>query len=123
MSTYKQKFNKKHGQPLNESNSIAKIARLSGITKSAADKIVEKGKAAFYNNPKSVRPQVKSATQWGIARLYSAVSRGSGASRVDKKELAQGKKKSNPNKKKDGVSNKSSPKKKSKSPRRYNKAK
>jgi hypothetical protein len=91
MSTYKQKFNKKHGQPLNESNSVAKIARLSGISKSAADAIVEKGKAAYYNNPKSVRPQVKSATQWGIARLYSAVMKGK-AAKVDKNELKRGRK-------------------------------
>lgn len=91
MSTYKQKFNKKHGQPLNESNSVAKIARLSGISKKEADAIVEKGKAAFYNNPKSVRPQVKSATQWGIARLYSAVMGGK-AAKVDKNELKRGRK-------------------------------
>lgn len=91
MSTYKQKFNKKHGQPLNESNSIAKIARLSGISKKEADKIVEKGKAAFYNNRGAVRPQVKSATQWGIARLYSAVMGGK-AAKVDKNELKRGKK-------------------------------
>lgn len=91
MSTYKQKFNKKHNQPLDQSNSISKIARLSGISLASAKKIVEKGKAAYYNNPKSVRPQVKSATQWGIARLYSAVMRGA-AAKVDKKELAQGRK-------------------------------
>ena len=91
MSTYKNKFNKKHGQPINESNSVAKIARLSGISKKEADAIVEKGKAAYYNNPKSVRPQVKSATQWGIARLYSAVMGGK-ASRIDKNELKRGRK-------------------------------
>lgn len=91
MTTYKQKFNKKHGQPLNESNSVAKIARLSGISKKEADAIVEKGKAAYYNNPKSVRPQVKSATQWGIARLYSAVMGGK-AAKVDKNELKRGRK-------------------------------
>jgi len=90
--TYKEKFNKKHGQPLNTSNSIAKIAKLSGISKSAADKIVQKGKAAYYNNPQSVRPQVKSATQWGIARLYSAVMKGK-AAKVDKNELKEGRKK------------------------------
>tara|TARA_S200002703_G_scaffold88476_1_gene76390 strand:- start:13682 stop:13975 length:294 start_codon:yes stop_codon:yes gene_type:complete len=91
MSTYKNKFNKKHGQPINESNSVAKIARLSGISKKEADAIVEKGKAAYYNNPKSVRPQVKSATQWGIARLYSAVMGGK-AAKVDKNELKRGRK-------------------------------
>ena len=93
MATYKEKFNKKHGQPKDTSNSVAKIARLSGISVSAARKIVEKGKAAYYNNPKSVRPQVKSATQWGIARLYSAVMKGK-AAKVDKNELKEGRKKS-----------------------------
>lgn len=83
VQTYKQKFNKKHGQPINESNSIAKIARLSGIKYANAKKIVKKGEGAFKNNPQSVRPQVKSATQWGIARLYSAVMGGK-AAKIDK---------------------------------------
>ena len=91
MATYKEKFNRKHGQPKDQSNSIAKIAKLSGISKSQADNIVQKGKAAFYGNKKSVRPNVKSATQWGIARLYSAVMGGK-AAKVDKNELAKGKK-------------------------------
>ena len=30
--TFKEKFNAKHGQPLNQSNSITKIAKLSGIS-------------------------------------------------------------------------------------------
>ena len=86
--TFKEKFNKKHGQPLDTSNSIAKIAKLSGITLGAARQIVDKGKGAFKSNPQSVRPQVKSATQWGIARLYSAVMGGK-AAKVDKKELSR----------------------------------
>ena len=90
--TNKQRFNKKHGQPLDQSNSIAKIAKLSGITFKAAKDIVKKGEAAFYNNPSSVRKKVKSATQWGIARLYAAVTRGTGAAKVDKNEIARGKK-------------------------------
>ena len=81
--TWKQKFNKRHGFPLNQSNSVRDIARLSGIKMSNANKIIQKGKGAFYNNPGSVRPQVKSATQWAIARLYSAVM-GGPAAKVDK---------------------------------------
>jgi len=46
-------------------------------------KIVEKGKGAYYSNPQSVRPQVKSAQQWGVARLYSAVGGGK-AAKIDK---------------------------------------
>lgn len=81
--TYKEKFNAKHGQPLDTSNSIKKIARLSNISYRNALKIVEKGKGAYYTNPSSVRPMVKSATQWGIARLYSAVMGGKSA-KIDK---------------------------------------
>ena len=81
--TYKQKFNKKHGFPKDTSNSIRKIARLSGITYRNALKIVEKGRGAYSTNPQSVRPQVKSAQQWGIARLYSAVMGGK-AAKIDK---------------------------------------
>jgi len=81
--TYKQRFNRKHGFPKDASNSIRKIARLSGITYRNALKIVDKGKGAYYSNPKSVRPQVKSAQQWGVARLYSAVMGGK-AAKIDK---------------------------------------
>ena len=81
--TDKQKYNKKHGLQNDASNSIRKIAKLSGITYRNALKIVEKGKGAYYSNPKSVRPQVKSAQQWGIARLYSAVGGGK-AAKIDK---------------------------------------
>ena len=81
--TYKQRFNKKHGQPKETNNSIKKIAKLSGIKYKNALKIVEKGKGAFYTNPSSVRSFVKSPTQWGIARLYSAVMGGK-AAKIDK---------------------------------------
>jgi len=89
--TYKQKFNKRHGFPKDKSHSIAEIAKLSKISVTQARNIVQKGKAAYFNNPQSVRPQVKSPTQWGIARLYSAVM-GGAAARVDKNELAKGRK-------------------------------
>ena len=84
MTTFKQKFNKKHKQPINESNSIAKIAKLSGISLANAKKIVKKGEGAYKTNPSSVRPQVMSATQWGLARLYASVSKGSKSSKIDK---------------------------------------
>ena len=83
MTTYKQKFNKKYGFPLNESHSLTEISKLTGYKRNGLKKIVEKGEGAFYSNPKSVRPQVKSATQWGIARVYSAVMGGK-AKKIDK---------------------------------------
>lgn len=91
VETYKNKFNKRHGFPKDKGHSIAEIARLSKISVGQARKIVEKGKAAYFNNPQSVRPKVKSPTQWGVARLYSAVM-GGGAAKVDKNELAKGRK-------------------------------
>lgn len=81
--TYKQKFNKKHNFPKDKSHSIKEIAKLSKIKYRNALKIVEKGKGAYYSNPQSVRPKVKSPTQWGIARLYSAVMGGK-AAKIDK---------------------------------------
>jgi hypothetical protein len=84
--TYKQKFNIKHGQARNTSNSIRKIARLSNIPYSNALKIVEKGEGAFFSNPSSVRSFVKSPRRWGIARLYSAVM-GGAAAKIDKNLL------------------------------------
>lgn len=77
--TYKQKFNRRHRQQKDESNSVKKIARLSNIRYSNALKIVKKGEGAYYSNPGSVRRQVSSARQWGIARLYSAVMGGKAA--------------------------------------------
>ena len=67
-NTYKNQFNKKHGFPKDKSNSIKTIAKLSKIK---------------YSNAQSVRKNVKSAQQWGVARLYSAVMGGK-AARIDK---------------------------------------
>ena len=83
MATFKEKFNKKYGFKKDKSNSIKEIAKLSGIKYSNALKIVKKGEGAYFSNPSSVRPQVKSARQWGIARLYSAVMGGK-AAKVDR---------------------------------------
>jgi hypothetical protein len=43
---------------------------------------------AFFNNPQSVRPTVKSPQQWSKARLYSAVM-GGRASKIDAKQLVK----------------------------------
>jgi hypothetical protein len=92
MATYKERFNKKYGQPKDASNSLAKIAKLTGIKRSALQKIYNKGIGAFKTNPSSVRPQVKSKEQWAMARVYSSVMGGK-AARVDAKELKEGRKK------------------------------
>ena len=84
--TYKNKFNKKYGFPKDTSHTVAEIAKLTGYKKSGLETILDKGRGAFYSNPTSVRPQVKDPTQWGLARIYSAVMGGK-AARVDAAHL------------------------------------
>ena len=87
VDTYKMKFNRKYGQPLSKSNSIADIARLTGYNISGLRTIYSKGKGAFKSNPSSVRPQVKSAEQWAFSRIYASVHPGSKAHKIDKLHL------------------------------------
>ena len=93
VETYKNKFNKRYKQPKDKSNSLADIARLTGIKRSALQKIYNKGVGAYKTNPSSVRPNVKSKEQWAMARVYSSVMGGK-AAKVDAKELNEGRKKS-----------------------------
>lgn len=90
MSTYKQKFNKKYGQPKDASNSLTKIAKLTGIKRSALQKIYNKGTGAFKTAGPS-RPNM-TKEQWSYGRIYSAVMGGK-AAKIDAKELAEGRKK------------------------------
>jgi len=83
VKTYKEKFNEKYNQPPNQSNSLKRIAELTGYKLSNIKKIFQKGKGAFFTQPQSVRPQVKSANHWGYSRIYSAVMGGK-ASKIDK---------------------------------------
>ena len=87
MATYKQQFNKKHSQPLNQPNSLKDIARLSGYKLSGIETIFNKGKGAYKTNPQSVRPSVKSPEQWAYARVYAAVNPKSKAYKIDKVHL------------------------------------
>jgi len=98
VTTNKNKFNKKYGQPKDKSNSLSEIAKLTGIKRSALQKIYNKGIGAFKTNPSSVRPTVKSKEQWAMARVYSAVM-GGPAAKVDAKELAEGRGKAKQTKK------------------------
>ena len=90
--TWKEKFNRKYKQPKGTSNSLAKIAKLTGFKKSGLQTIYNKGIGAFKTNPSSVRPTVKSKEQWAMARVYSAVMGGK-ARKVDKSHLIKSKKK------------------------------
>ncbi len=93
MPTYKQKFNKKYGFPKDKSHSLSNISKITGYKLSGLRTIQEKGEGAFYSNPKSVRPQVKSATQWGVARVYAAIDPSSKAHKIDKIHLTKKKNK------------------------------
>ena len=85
--TYKQQFNKKYGQKLEQPNSLKDISKLTGYKLSGIQTIFEKGKGAYKSNPQSVRPSVKSPEQWAFARVYAAVNPKSKAYAVDKIHL------------------------------------
>lgn len=87
--TYKNKFNIKYGFKRDEPHSIAEIARLTGYKISGLQTIFNKGVGAFRTNPKSVRPHVKSADEWGMSRLYASIDRSSKAHKVDKIHLVK----------------------------------
>ena len=84
--TYKDKFNAKHGFPKGTSHSLSEISKITGYKKTGLETILDKGRGAFYSNPESVRPHVKDPTQWGMARVYSAVMGGK-AAQIDKSHL------------------------------------
>ena len=85
--TYKQKFNKKYKQPLNKSNSLSDISRLTGYKLSGLRTIYMKGSGAYKSSPGSVRPNVKSPDQWAMARVYASVNTSSKAYKIDKIHL------------------------------------
>jgi len=99
MPTYKQQFNKKHKQPLNQSNTLKQISDLSGYEMKGIKTIFEKGKGAFKTNPQSVRPHIKAigkqggAIAWGYARVYASVNPKSKSYKIDKSHLVKKKKK------------------------------
>jgi hypothetical protein len=85
--TYKKRFNKKYGFKPDEPHSIKEISDITGYKLSGLKTIFQKGKGAYKSNPQSVRPNVKSPEQWGMSRIYSAVSPGSKAHKIDKSHL------------------------------------
>ena len=86
VSTYKNRFNKKYGFPLDTSHSISDIAKITGYRKTGLDVIFSKGQGAYFSNRSSVRPNVKTPQQWAMARIYSAVMGGLTA-RIDAAHL------------------------------------
>jgi len=84
--TYKMKFNKKYKQPLNQSNSLNDISRLTGFKKSGLQTIYNKGVGAFKTNPQSVRPGMTKES-WAMARVYASINKSSKAYKIDKIHL------------------------------------
>jgi len=64
---------KRHGVPRAFPLSLSDIAKLSGMPLKALKEVFNKGIGAYYTNPASVRPSVKSPEQWGYGRVYSFV--------------------------------------------------
>lgn len=87
--TYKQKFNLKYGFKKDEPHSIKEIAKITGYKQKGLDVIYAKGVGAFKTNPQSVRPQVKSAEQWAMARIYASINPESKAYKIDKVHLVR----------------------------------
>jgi hypothetical protein len=89
MPTFKEKFNKKFNQDKDESNSKAKMTRLTGIPKKVLDDVYDRGVGAYRTNPSSVRPQVKSEEQWATARIYAFIMKAYDAVKKGKKKINQ----------------------------------
>jgi len=85
--TYKQKFNKRYGFPKDASHSLNEISKLTGYKLSGLKIIYSKGLGAYYSNPQSVRPNVKTPDQWAAARVYASISPGSKSGRIDASHL------------------------------------
>jgi hypothetical protein len=86
--TYKNKFNLKYGFKKDESHSLAEISKITKYQLKGLQIIYNKGIGAYKTNPTSVRPQVKSAEQWAVARVYSAVMGGK-TSKIDAEHLVK----------------------------------
>ena len=83
--TYKMKFNKKYKQPLNKSNSLSDISRLTGYKRSGLQTIYNKGVGAFRTAGPS-RPNM-TKDSWAMARVYASVNKSSKAYKIDKVHL------------------------------------
>jgi hypothetical protein len=88
--TYKQQFNAKYNQPLDQPNSLEDISRLTGYQLKGLKTIFEKGEGAYYSNPQSVRKGITSPQAWGFSRTFAAVNPNSKAHRIDKVHLVKG---------------------------------
>lgn len=78
MKTNREMFLEKHGLDKDTQLSLDDIARLSRMPISALKQVYKRGIGAYYTNPESVRPQVKSPQQWAMGRVFAFVMKGKG---------------------------------------------
>jgi len=83
--TYKQKFNRKYKQPLNQSNSLSQISKLTGYKRSGLQTIYNKGVGAFKTAGPS-RPNMTKES-WASARVYASINKSSKSYKIDKIHL------------------------------------
>jgi len=84
--TYKNKFNKKYNFKADESHTLEEVAKLTNYKLDGLRIIFSKGQGAYFSNPSSVRPHIKSPQEWAMSRVYSSVMGGK-ASKIDKFHL------------------------------------
>lgn len=89
VDTYRNKFNRKYKFPLNESHSLADIAKITGYKLSGLQTIYNKGIGAYSTSKNSIRPSVKSPEQWAMARVYASINPSSKAYQIDKIHLVK----------------------------------
>ena len=85
--TYREKYNKKYGFKKDKSHSLKEISDTTGYKLSGLKTVYAKGQGAYFSNRKSVRPNVKSDEQWGMARVYASIDKTSKAYKIDKSHL------------------------------------
>jgi len=88
-TTYRDRFNIIHNFPKGTSHSLKEIADLTGYKLAGLKVIQAKGEGAYYSNPRSVRPTVNSAEQWGRARVYASIVPDSKSARIDATHLVK----------------------------------
>ena len=87
MPTFKERFNKKFKQDKDESNSKAKMTKLTGIPKKVLDEVYDRGIGAFKTAGPS-RPNM-TKEQWATARIYAFIMKSYDAVKKGKDKINQ----------------------------------
>ena len=86
--THKQQVNKRYKQPLDKSNSMEELSKMTKIPLNILKEVYKRGIGAWRTNIRSVRQrgtfkknldlprsQKLSAEQWGISRIYAFINK------------------------------------------------